>query len=166
MRDIRQIFRLEIWQTAHIPVSESCWGQDDAFCQKQQKWCLCDCQVWQAGVLKDFLRSWFVFCAFTDCVKSAEAFFQWSGEEPVLCLSLYERTQCCGFPEMSVRKCTPAFQTLPSDLHLVWITALVVEWEENHLGNLRLPSAKNTANAPKHRIRAGVYIYIYIDCFL
>lgn len=42
-----------------------------------------------------------------------------------------------------------------SDLHLVWITTLVVEWEENHLGNLRLPSAKNTANAPTYRIRAG-----------
>lgn len=44
---------------------------------------------------------------------------------------------------------------LASDLHLVWITALVVDWEENHLGNLRLPSAKNTGNTPKYRIRAA-----------
>lgn len=44
---------------------------------------------------------------------------------------------------------------LASDLHLVWITALVVDWEENHLGNLHLPSAKNTGNTPKYRIRAA-----------
>lgn len=56
---------------------------------------------------------------------------------------------------LCARRCAPALQTLPSDLHLVWIIALEVEGEKNHLGNPRLPSAKSTVNTPKHRTRAG-----------
>lgn len=75
-------------------------------------------------------------------------------QAPVLCLSLYEWNQ--GVVEMSVRKFTPAVQTLRSDLHLVWIMALEVEWEKNHLGNLCLASAKSAANAPGLRTPAGL----------
>lgn len=101
------------------------------------------------------------FCAFKHCVKSAEAFslseVEKSGkmwQTPVFCLRLcVSELSVVGCSEISGRKCTPA---IASHLHLVWITAPVVEREENHLGNLRLPSAKNTANVPKCRIRAGL----------